>query len=772
MVASRITFVLSVVWPRLRGIADAAAQSGWATMWATTNQDLIGSSCEYANAPVDSLTDPVLASYLRTGYHCAIGEEFGIGEPCGKCYRLTSLNDNGRHGTPGATSSAVVMVSNSGAGGTNHFDCILESFQAITGATSGVFDITYEQTACTDVSGVPTIINWADQNAWYCKMMFENIGGWGSLHTVRACLDGSKCSDLQRFSGQTWTGCPTGTGSTMDFTLTQQSPSGDVSTIHCTCSVGAWPWPTGRRCECPANFVSRDDSGSTTSSRMSETTTIGDHVPATTTPGDVPATTTPGATCSATQEDCRATKCCSDSALTCFEKNQWYATCIVTCTVGVNPNDPPEYQTPWTCAVLSPAASTTAAIESTTTITVGTTIADPISTTSTVTMAHTTTTVTSTVAPMTTIAVPTTSTTTAIPSTTMATTTSSVAGRVLQSGDTIFLKTYAGLGNVIDVENAFVQARWSDRGTWQAFVIETESGGEVLSGDKVYLKSHTGAFIDVEDSVVQARWSDKGTWQSLVIESLAGGGGIHSSDTVCLRTHMGNYIHAEGIALSALWRECGSWQHMRIDREDNHAIFSGQMVSLFSHAGKFLEAEDELVQARWNDRGAWQSFRIENSGGRAIFSGDTVFLAAHTGKMIDVESTAVQARYADRGDWQRLIVRSTVGGAIVPGDTIFLQAHTGNYLDVEGFEVKARWNDRGAWQALVIESGEARRLNDANISNLQMDASRGVSIGVLAGLLAFVSGMVLLAALVCKFGRTRGKSKTSSVHPHAVQDII
>merc|ERR1719265_1522852 len=164
-------------------------------MWNDTNQALIGSTCEYANPPVNSITDTVLASYLRSGYHCAIGDEFGKGEHCGKCYRVTSLSNNGRHGTPGSRGSAVVMVSSAGAGGSNHFDCILNSFREITGAKTGIFDISYEETECTDISGLPTIINFADQNAWYCKMMFENIGGWGSLDSVRTCLDG-KCSDM------------------------------------------------------------------------------------------------------------------------------------------------------------------------------------------------------------------------------------------------------------------------------------------------------------------------------------------------------------------------------------------------------------------------------------------------------------------------------------------------------------------------------------------------------------------------------------------------
>jgi len=216
----------------------------------------MGAQCEYANPPVNSLTDTVMPSYLRSGFHCAIGDSnpgFGKGEHCGTCYRLTSLKDDGVSGTPGSKGSAVVMVSNGGAGGDAHFDCILESFEEITGAETGIFDVEFEQVVCEDVTGGPVVINWADENAYYCKMMFENIGGWGQLESVKACLDGSQCKQMTQFSGATWTDCPTGTGSSMTFELVQRSPAGAESTITCECS-GKWPWPTGQRCTCPTNF--------------------------------------------------------------------------------------------------------------------------------------------------------------------------------------------------------------------------------------------------------------------------------------------------------------------------------------------------------------------------------------------------------------------------------------------------------------------------------------------------------------------------------------
>jgi len=58
--------------------------------------------------------------------------------------------------------------------------------------------------------------------------------------------------------------------------------------------------------------------------------------------------------CSNTGENCQSTKCCNDPSLTCHEKNQWWASCKSACTPGsIDPTDPPQFQTPWSCSVLS-----------------------------------------------------------------------------------------------------------------------------------------------------------------------------------------------------------------------------------------------------------------------------------------------------------------------------------------------------------------------------------------------------------------------------------
>jgi len=238
------------------------------------------------------------------------------------------------------------MVSNGGAGGARHFDCIMESFQAITGASTGIFDVDYEEVLCEGITGGPVIINWADQNAFYCKMMFENIGGWGSLDSVKACL-GSNCNSLTLFAGATWTGCPTGCGSSISFELTQRRPAGAEATISCNC-VGAWPWPTGQRCSCDQNFGSASPSPSA-SPLPSPSTPPSTPVPM---PSPVPSPGT-ATNCVTAGEDCRATKICCDTSQGCYEKDQHWASCKDTCTPGLDPFDPPQHRTPWSCALLS-----------------------------------------------------------------------------------------------------------------------------------------------------------------------------------------------------------------------------------------------------------------------------------------------------------------------------------------------------------------------------------------------------------------------------------
>jgi hypothetical protein len=232
-------------------------------------------SCEFMKDPINSTTNPMLATYLREGMHCSIGQSspaYANGAACGACYKVKSTSDQGWSGdstVQGAASEAIVMVSTGGITGTGRFDCFPEAFAAITGASTGEFAIEFEEVECDAIQETPSVTNFGEKNAYYCKMVFNNIGQWGTLSSVEACLgEGrSNCREMVRLSGQAWQNCPTGESDKITFFLTQQAPSGQEDTVECTCQ-GDWPWEFGDSCTCGANF------GVATLSETSTTVTI------------------------------------------------------------------------------------------------------------------------------------------------------------------------------------------------------------------------------------------------------------------------------------------------------------------------------------------------------------------------------------------------------------------------------------------------------------------------------------------------------------------
>lgn len=51
-------------------------------------------------------------------------------------------------------------------------------------------------------------------------------------------------------------------------------------------------------------------------------------------------------------ENCLAAKCCKDPNMKCYMKSNYWASCKEDCSPGIDPNDPPKYQQPWSCKVV------------------------------------------------------------------------------------------------------------------------------------------------------------------------------------------------------------------------------------------------------------------------------------------------------------------------------------------------------------------------------------------------------------------------------------
>lgn len=165
---------------------------------------------------------------------------------------------------------------------------------------------------------------------------------------------------------------------------------------------------------------------------------------------------------------------------------------------------------------------------------------------------------------------------------TSATTTSTIvsatadAMRPVHDGDTIWLRAHTG--KYLTVQGKSLHAKWTDRLSWQAFVIEKASSENwtVTSGDAIFLRAHTGMHVTVGDifeagrfeATVHANWSHRGSWQRMIIEKKGTDGPIHVKDTIYLRAHTGKLIAVEGTSVQAKWDHMGTWQALVLESDD------------------------------------------------------------------------------------------------------------------------------------------------------------------------------------------------------------
>jgi len=139
---------------------------------------------------------------------------------------------------------------------------------------------------------------------------------------------------------------------------------------------------------------------------------------------------------------------------------------------------------------------------------------------------------------------------------------------------------------------------------------------------------------------------------------------VVSGDKIYLKAHTGSYIQVNGEAVQVADNK-GDWEVLTIERPNGQAIASGDTVYFRTHTQRHIDVENESVHARYDDQGAWQAFVIEKKDsavGDIIYADDTIYLMAkHTGKFIEVEGTTVGARYNERGDWQAFVIEYATG---------------------------------------------------------------------------------------------------------------
>jgi len=218
---------------------EAWSSPGMMTMWSDSPTTLVGGSCEYANAANGGLTSPAATSpYVAALAYCAADDGlYAGGAACGNCYRVSY--DGSPTTDPGHPGSLVVQIVDSGSAKT--FDCQLTAFQAITGASTGVFPVDYEPVDCETAAGGAAATVLDGNNAWYTKVIFSNLPK--AVVAARLAV-GSKRFAMSRNSGATWKAQLDGSRGVASFEITLEGGS----TLSLAPCFQTWPVSTGSSC--------------------------------------------------------------------------------------------------------------------------------------------------------------------------------------------------------------------------------------------------------------------------------------------------------------------------------------------------------------------------------------------------------------------------------------------------------------------------------------------------------------------------------------------
>jgi len=186
--------------------ATASAVDGTLTMWTDGKRTIEGSSCRYADPRGGGLDGPGAHSpYISRESYCAVSADlYHGGQTCGQCYRLIYGGDAGLHGTPaGQSGSLIVKVVDSGAGGTDHFDCHLTAYTSLTSTAPGIFPIRFEPATCITAGLHPDVTVLQGGNPWSIIVLFSDLAS--PVSSAEITVDGQVFKMREGFSAA-WAG--------------------------------------------------------------------------------------------------------------------------------------------------------------------------------------------------------------------------------------------------------------------------------------------------------------------------------------------------------------------------------------------------------------------------------------------------------------------------------------------------------------------------------------------------------------------------------------
>lgn len=245
------------------------------TMWTDSTTAVAGSSCEFVSQNAGGTSAHRYMPYINNKKYCAVSSDlYAAGAICGACYQLIYDGSSGNT-DPGVAGSEVIQVVDSGAGGNDHFDCFIDAFESITGARTGIFTVgtTYRQVNCDTVIGGIRIVLTDQSNGFWCRVVLQNVGGSGTVSSVKMISGMDQEVQGSRSSGALWAfshgdgGC---TRSPKSFTITQTAIDGTTESLTLECQDTQSDW-SSRGATCSSSTSVNFGSSATTNPIASPT---------------------------------------------------------------------------------------------------------------------------------------------------------------------------------------------------------------------------------------------------------------------------------------------------------------------------------------------------------------------------------------------------------------------------------------------------------------------------------------------------------------------
>lgn len=157
------------------------------------------------------------------------------------------------------------------------------------------------------------------------------------------------------------------------------------------------------------------------------------------------------------------------------------------------------------------------------------------------------------------------------------TTSTSTMGPVLNSGDSVFVKSASGdwlttFGDAVSAGNTpsrFIVEKLRVSGVMVSGHWKEEDSkvvrGVIHSGEMISLRAPSGRYLDVEHNLVRARWDHHTPQQTFVVQG--GDLTVHAGDRVFLTPALNrNFIDVQGGAVRARWNVQGDLQALTLEK--------------------------------------------------------------------------------------------------------------------------------------------------------------------------------------------------------------